>query len=130
VGSPAQAGGRRRLPDGEDVVITRPVNVRIARGSREVPLELVYKGLSDDGMHMWEAATSFNPFLDTLRVDMLPAKTMIVFGDHGGVDEVASIETGVGSDNLNQVEVIATRLPARRAHWIDRIRNFFGGGPL
>lgn len=56
----------------------RPTDARIIRNGEIIPLELVYAG-DINGVHVWEAATEFNPRTDQLRVAKLPARTGIRF---------------------------------------------------
>ena len=56
----------------------RPTGARLEHTDGTVtPLELVYVGRTDDGMHVWRALTEFG-FDDQLMVDKLPPRTKVV----------------------------------------------------
>ncbi|MBB5918918.1 hypothetical protein BJY24_007830 [Nocardia transvalensis] len=61
-----------------------PTNVRlVSADGEEIPLELDYVGVDDDGIHVWNALVpdSFVPAASlVLRVSVWPAKTAIQFG--------------------------------------------------
>lgn len=56
------------------------VRVRLPDG-REIPCELQYVGLNEDGLHEWKAVSEvpFRPGIDRLLIGTLPPRTSIGF---------------------------------------------------
>jgi hypothetical protein len=73
---------RRRLAEGEPPM---PRDVRLLReDGRELPVELLYHGQDDDGIHCWIAAVPAYQVAPGerlgLRVVSLPARTSVTIG--------------------------------------------------
>jgi hypothetical protein len=59
--------------------------VAVYRDGHVVPLTLVYVGVDEDGLWVWEVADPLNfDKLDSLRAAVLPARTSIRFREAGG----------------------------------------------
>ena len=56
-----------------------PENVRIVRGDTEIPVELVYDGQDEDGIHTWTITTAVDLATDRILVGVLPAHCGIAF---------------------------------------------------
>lgn len=58
----------------------RPEGVQVVRGDsgEVIPCELVHEGVNEDGMDVWRVAgVTVRPYLDQLKVAVLPPRTSI-----------------------------------------------------
>lgn len=58
-----------------------PENVQVVLADgRQIPVECRYEGLDECGCHLWTAVTRLPGPVQTLTVDLLPARTAIGIG--------------------------------------------------
>ena len=54
-----------------------PTNVRLVVDGVEYPLEVVYRGIDEEGNHIWVATSTWHGLPEGLLVEVLPPHTAV-----------------------------------------------------
>lgn len=59
----------------------RPVDVRLVNRTtgESIPCELAYKGINDEGQHVWAIMARFDPAHEKITVGVFPPRTTLTF---------------------------------------------------